>query len=1117
MSSSTPLIPLATESAAAAAASQPIQTPFMPSTGPPTTTTTTTSGGKKSAASGFPSMVWTSAAAHQHRPTTGPTPPYSNSQHHQHGRTHHSAATAAGSGGAKPVRIDPPPRQQQQHQQAHAHAADVPPLLPLPPQHQRVNPSHHSNTSNSNSSSSSSGSGSHQAPPNGSSPSARSTASKLAAPIGATTNAFATADKHTDAQEAALGTTQEDASGVHVRIDGMDRRATPAILEAWFAKQQLPVKGCRFAYLQTSPRPVVFVCTAELEGAAAVCQALQDLPAAFAFEEAQGSFEPNIRCSLVYPDRTPTNPHDGFRVKIRFVRRRDAPALGRRELFLDLCTSTSVLVFGASLLAYLENGVLEMTVDTADYQAAIDLKTQLDGRYLHIFGGTLQVMFVDTGPDVTRLARMHELLGQSSSPDEHQTGLPQGEGASVFSWTAAAASDARQPPVTVSHNHIHTNTTSSSTLTSFAKLSSFSSPPAPLVRLCDLPQSLSPPIVLDSPPSPPDNSGTPPVAMDTGAQAHQRGPPEAAPAASPSQPSQKNDLRPNIGTNKRGQHQQQQPQQHQQQQRAKQPQAPRPPKQAAQAKTPASSNRQPQPPNQHQRHLQQQDHSPTESAAAQESIHDGPTIVENLRRAKLLEENAGVVDMLLRAMELTREPHPQSSTETTPGRARASQASSSSINNSKNSPADKIRQLAQLHAAQAVLFDYVGMLSAQQTNLQQQLADDLSSNAQVFGHAFEQLLYASSSSATTTPTRGDKRPASEPVSVDADAPSPPSAKKPRTEAEESGASTATNTSQGVSFQMFEREMSAPFALLHPSLSPSARHNMLLSMYAASLKADDPARPTPAKVPPSPQRFTTATDMTGNIPHLYFVVEDGHPKTPHDTEAKSAASESAPSPPRSQAASESRAQPSAPPAHQQSHKPFVYAPHQPNPSAATSDRQPMSSTGSSEPSASQASSSAQQRPAPHQTGATPPQPPLHSHVSSSIPGKREGAHPTDSAPQATPKMPAARPPSQPAPQRRPAQAPPAPQFPRTSRPDTRPPQPPQPAVPATSNTYYYRILGLHANATTTEIKQQYHSLARRWHPDRNPTDHAAATVMFQRICEAYQVLTAGPRAAPHHDR
>lgn len=58
--------------------------------------------------------------------------------------------------------------------------------------------------------------------------------------------------------------------------------------------------------------------------------------------------------------------------------------------------------------------------------------------------------------------------------------------------------------------------------------------------------------------------------------------------------------------------------------------------------------------------------------------------------------------------------------------------------------------------------------------------------------------------------------------------------------------------------------------------------------------------------------------------------------------------------------------------------------------------------------------------------------------------------------------------------------------------------------------YYRILGLHEGASQLEIKKAYRSLAKKLHPDRNPS--RAAHEQFIKIKEAYEILT-GERPIP----
>lgn len=53
--------------------------------------------------------------------------------------------------------------------------------------------------------------------------------------------------------------------------------------------------------------------------------------------------------------------------------------------------------------------------------------------------------------------------------------------------------------------------------------------------------------------------------------------------------------------------------------------------------------------------------------------------------------------------------------------------------------------------------------------------------------------------------------------------------------------------------------------------------------------------------------------------------------------------------------------------------------------------------------------------------------------------------------------------------------------------------------------YYKILGIHKNASEEDIKKAYRKLARKLHPDLNPTDKNAHK-NFQQINEANEVLS-----------
>jgi len=64
----------------------------------------------------------------------------------------------------------------------------------------------------------------------------------------------------------------------------------------------------------------------------------------------------------------------------------------------------------------------------------------------------------------------------------------------------------------------------------------------------------------------------------------------------------------------------------------------------------------------------------------------------------------------------------------------------------------------------------------------------------------------------------------------------------------------------------------------------------------------------------------------------------------------------------------------------------------------------------------------------------------------------------------------------------------------------------------SKADYYEVLGVSRDASEQELKSAYRKLALKYHPDRNPGDHAAEE-KFKEASEAYQVLSdADKRAA-----
>ncbi|CAH8640082.1 unnamed protein product [Heterobilharzia americana] len=64
-----------------------------------------------------------------------------------------------------------------------------------------------------------------------------------------------------------------------------------------------------------------------------------------------------------------------------------------------------------------------------------------------------------------------------------------------------------------------------------------------------------------------------------------------------------------------------------------------------------------------------------------------------------------------------------------------------------------------------------------------------------------------------------------------------------------------------------------------------------------------------------------------------------------------------------------------------------------------------------------------------------------------------------------------------------------------------------------NCNYYDVLGISKSATSIEIKAAYRKLARKWHPDKNPTEEASKK--FIEINEAYEVLS-NPKKRHEYD-
>ena len=53
--------------------------------------------------------------------------------------------------------------------------------------------------------------------------------------------------------------------------------------------------------------------------------------------------------------------------------------------------------------------------------------------------------------------------------------------------------------------------------------------------------------------------------------------------------------------------------------------------------------------------------------------------------------------------------------------------------------------------------------------------------------------------------------------------------------------------------------------------------------------------------------------------------------------------------------------------------------------------------------------------------------------------------------------------------------------------------------------YYEVLGVSRKASDTELKKAFRSMARKFHPDKNPDD-AEAESRFKEVQEAYAILS-----------
>jgi curved DNA-binding protein CbpA len=73
---------------------------------------------------------------------------------------------------------------------------------------------------------------------------------------------------------------------------------------------------------------------------------------------------------------------------------------------------------------------------------------------------------------------------------------------------------------------------------------------------------------------------------------------------------------------------------------------------------------------------------------------------------------------------------------------------------------------------------------------------------------------------------------------------------------------------------------------------------------------------------------------------------------------------------------------------------------------------------------------------------------------------------------------------------------------------------KPFTPMSGTSDHYSVLGVARDADAGSLRQAYHDLAMKWHPDKNPTNVDFAQARFQEILAAYETLSDPAKRAAY---